>query len=154
MTKRQGLDKTEVAARLALAVGRLNRRIRPTADGLTHGQVSALSTIARQGPLRPGDLARIERVAAPTITRILAELETKGFVSRAADPDDGRSFFVEASAAGEAEVLRAREERAVRVLELFDGLSEEQIAELAAALDALEATAGLGLPVASAAAKS
>jgi DNA-binding MarR family transcriptional regulator len=143
MTNPSGPDRAETAARLALSVGRLNRRIRATSDTLTPGQVSALSTIVRHGPIRPGDLARAERVAAPTITRLLADLETRQLVSRTSDPDDGRSFFVESTDAGAQAILRARSERAARVLELFHELTDEQIDSLAGALDALDAAAGL-----------
>lgn len=140
MTDDTGSARAEIAARLALAVGRLNRRIRPAGE-LTPGQVSALSIIVRKGPLRPGDIARAERVAAPTITRLLAELESRGLTSRSADPGDGRSFFVSATDAGIEAIRRARAQRADRVLALFDELDEEQIARLADALDALELVA-------------
>ncbi|MFB2599189.1 MarR family winged helix-turn-helix transcriptional regulator [Herbiconiux sp. P17] len=143
MTNETGQDRAEIAARLALSVGRLNRRIRATSDTLTPGQISALSTIVRCGPIRPGDLARVERVAAPTITRLLADLETKQLVTRTADPDDGRSFFVGSTDAGAEAILRARTERAQHVLELFEELSDEQVAQLAGALDALDVAAGL-----------
>jgi len=143
MTNESGLDRAEIAARLALSVGRLNRRIRANSDALTPGQISALSTIVRCGPIRPGDLARVERVAAPTITRLLADLESKQLVTRTADPDDGRSFFVESTDAGADAILQARTERAEHVLELFEELSDEQIAQLEGALDALDVAAGL-----------
>jgi DNA-binding MarR family transcriptional regulator len=143
MTNESGLDRAEIAARLALSVGRLNRRIRANSDALTPGQISALSTIVRCGPIRPGDLARVERVAAPTITRLLADLESKQLVTRTADPDDGRSFFVESTDAGANAILQARTERAEHVLELFEELSDEQIAQLEGALDALDVAAGL-----------
>jgi DNA-binding MarR family transcriptional regulator len=143
MTNESGQDRAEIAARLALSVGRLNRRIRATSDTLTPGQISALSTIVRCGPIRPGDLARVERVAAPTITRLLADLEAKQLVTRTADPDDGRSFFVGSTDAGAEAILRARTERAEHVLELFEELDEKQIDSLAGALDALDVAAGL-----------
>jgi DNA-binding MarR family transcriptional regulator len=143
MTNESGQDRAEIAARLALSVGRLNRRIRATSDTLTPGQISALSTIVRCGPIRPGDLARVERVAAPTITRLLADLEAKQLVTRTADPDDGRSFFVGSTDAGADAILRARTERAQHVLELFEELDDEQIDRLEGALDALDTMAGL-----------
>lgn len=133
--------RAEVASRLAVAVGRINRRIRPAADGLSHGLLSALSTIVRKGPLRPGDLARIEVVSAPSITRALADLEGRGLISRSADPADGRSFFVESTEAGSDAVLRARSERAERVAALMASRTDEEFALIASALDALEATA-------------
>ncbi|GLK17778.1 MULTISPECIES: MarR family winged helix-turn-helix transcriptional regulator [Herbiconiux] len=140
MTNHAGSDRAEIAARLAVAVGRLNRRIRPAGE-LTPGQVSALSIIVRQGPIRPGDIARAERVAAPTITRLLTELENRALITRSADPDDGRSFFVSATEAGTVAIATARRQRAERVLALFDELDTDQIERLGEALDALELVA-------------
>lgn len=138
--------REDVAARLAIVVGRINRRIRPAADGLSHGLLSALATVVRKGPLRPGDLARYEVVAAPTMTRALAELEHRGLISRSQDPDDGRSFLIEATRQGAEAVLRARSERAERVGALLAGRDAAEIAAIAAALDALEATATAPAP--------
>jgi DNA-binding MarR family transcriptional regulator len=134
-------DRTEVAARLAIAVGRLNRLVRPSSSGLSHGMLSLLSTIARQGPLRPSDLARIEVVAAPTITRAVADLEGRGLVERRADPDDRRAFFVTATDAGEQAVLDARAERAARVAALLADCTDAEIDGIRSALPALEAAA-------------
>lgn len=134
-------DQADIAGRLAIAVGRINRRIRPAADGLSHGLLSALSTIMIKGPLRPGDLARIEIVAAPSITRALGDLEARGLISRSQDPDDGRSFFVTVTDAGVDAVLRARSERANGVARLLERLDARQLAEISAALGALEAAA-------------
>ncbi len=130
-----------LSVRLAVAVGRLNRRIRPSRDGLSHGLLSALSTVVRVGPLRPGDLGRLEVVAPPTVTRAIAELERRGLTERSADPADGRSFFVQATTAGVDLVLRARSERAERTAALLAELGENDIEKLSHALDALEAAA-------------
>jgi DNA-binding MarR family transcriptional regulator len=142
MTNSTADSRDEAAARLAHAVGRLNRRIRYTGD-LTPGQISALSTIVAAGSIRPGDLARVERVAAPTVTRLLTDLESRELVRRTADPDDGRSFFLSSTEAGVAAIEKARAERAHRVLEVFDELDDDQIARLVDALDALEAASGM-----------
>lgn len=135
-------DRAETAARLAVAIGRINRRIRPIGEGLTHAQLSALSSIVRKGPLRPGDLGRIESIAPPSATRVIAELESRGLIERQADPADGRSSLVTATDAGAAAVLSARAERAERISVLLDGLDDAEFATVAAALDALEVTAG------------
>jgi DNA-binding MarR family transcriptional regulator len=132
------LDREETAARLAVVVGRINRRIRAVGDGLSQGQLSALSTIARKGPLRPGDLARIESVAAPSATRVVAELESRGLIERQQDPADGRSSIVSTTSAGVAAVASARAERAKRISVLLAGLDDSELATVAAALDALE----------------
>ncbi|XNN87223.1 MarR family winged helix-turn-helix transcriptional regulator [Curtobacterium flaccumfaciens] len=104
-------DRTEVAARLAAAVGRINRRARTDSASLGYGIVSALASIQRHGPLRPGDLSRIEVVTKPTMTRILTELEQRGFIQREADPRDGRAFMVTATPEGIEAVEQARANR-------------------------------------------
>jgi DNA-binding MarR family transcriptional regulator len=131
-------DRTEIAARLAAAVGRINRRARTDSASLGYGIVSALATIQREGPLRPGDLSRIEVVTKPTMTRILTELEQRGFIEREADPRDGRAFMVTATPAGAEAVERARSDRTGIVAGLIAELSETDVAAIAGALDALE----------------
>lgn len=134
-------DRTEIAARLAAAVGRINRRARTDSAALGYGIVSALATIQREGPLRPGDLSRIEVVTKPTMTRILTELEQRGFIEREADPRDGRAFMVTATPEGIAAVERARADRTGIVAELIAELPEHDVDAIAAALDALERVA-------------
>ena len=134
-------DRTDVAARLADAVGRINRRARSDSAALGYGIVSALATIEREGPLRPGDLSRLEVVTKPTMTRILTELEQRGFIEREADPRDGRAFMVTATPEGIAAVERARSDRTGIVAELIAELPEPDVDAIAAALDALERVA-------------
>jgi DNA-binding MarR family transcriptional regulator len=66
---------TDSAARLRLGVVRTARRLRQEAaseaSGLTPTSTAALATIERHGPLTPSELADIERVKRPTITRTL-----------------------------------------------------------------------------------
>jgi DNA-binding MarR family transcriptional regulator len=132
----EGLEET--AMRLAVAVSRINRRIRTTGDGLGHGTISTLSGIIKAGPMRPSDVGRMEGIAAPTVTRILADLERRGFIDRAPDPSDGRSCFVNATPDGIDLVVRARSESAHRATALLAGLDPEQLARLHDALDVLE----------------
>ena len=134
-------DPADAAARLAVAIGRINRRIRPAADGLSLGLLSALSTVVREGPLRPSELARIEGVAAPTATRAVAELESRGFIARSPDPADGRAFFIRATPEGQAAVQHARAERAARISTLLAALDDAERTAILGALDALEVAA-------------
>jgi DNA-binding MarR family transcriptional regulator len=138
-----GLDAT--APRLALAVGRLNRRLLRATSGLSHGTVSALSSIVRFGPLRLSELAQHEGIAAPSITRIVADLEARGLVGREVDASDRRAFAIEATPSGVDYIVRARSARAELVAELLGALDAEQLAAVEAALPALEAMALRGL---------
>jgi DNA-binding MarR family transcriptional regulator len=136
-------DRADVASRLAIAVGRINRRIRPSEETLSYGKLSALSSILRLGPLRPGDLARVESITAPSVTRLVASLETAGFVTRSPDPADGRAFFIQATDAGAREVLRARAQRAGSMTDILAACTDDELARVAAALGVLEAVAGV-----------
>jgi DNA-binding MarR family transcriptional regulator len=127
-----------VPARLALVVGRLNRRLALAPGGLSHGLLTALAMVSKRGPLRLAELAQLEGVSAPGATRIVAELETRGLVGRTVDPDDGRAFRIQVTPEGTDAILRARAARANVVAELLGGLSAAELATIEAALPALE----------------
>jgi DNA-binding MarR family transcriptional regulator len=127
-----------VPARLAIVVGRFNRRLVPATGGLSHGLLTALASVAKRGPLRLAELAQLENVSAPGATRIVAELETRGLVTRSVDPDDGRAVRIEATPTGEDAILRARAARAEVIAELLDGMTPAELAKVEAALPALE----------------
>ena len=59
---------------------------RPATAPVSHGVLSALVTLVKEGPLRSGELAAREGMAPPSITKVVAALETGGYVERAADP--------------------------------------------------------------------
>ena len=127
-----------VSARLSLVVGRMNRRLAAAPGGLSHGLLMALATVAKQGPLRLAELAQIEQVSAPSMTRTISELESRGLVVRSVDPDDGRAIQLEVTSAGIDAILKARAARAAVVAELLSGLDEADLARIEAALPVLE----------------
>jgi DNA-binding MarR family transcriptional regulator len=124
---------SELAARLRVTIGRLQRQIRRRAvGGLTLSQVSALVSVEQYGPLRAGDLAVRESVSAPTMTRILTVVEERGLVERRVDPTDRRASSIALTRAGAAERLerlgageRRRLADALVVLEQIVALPEE-----------------------------
>ena len=94
---------------LRLAVGRLARRLRQQNEGeITASQFSALSSIARLGPITLGKLASVERLRPPTVTRIVSALEESGLVLRRADSDDRRISRVEVTSLGRDLLERSR----------------------------------------------
>ncbi|AMM22439.1 hypothetical protein AX769_13815 [Frondihabitans sp. PAMC 28766] len=137
------VDPDGVPARFALAVGRLNRLLRPARPELSHGLLLALSTVVRCGPIRPSKLGQIEGVSAPSATRLVDDLEKRGLVTRAADPDDGRAFFVTATEVGREAVLDARRERSEHAEALLGELDADERRLLVAALPSLEKVAGV-----------
>src|SRR5690242_18742366 len=96
-----------LASELRTTVMRLARRLRnQRADtSLTLTQLATLGTLDRHGPLTPGELAAHERVQPPSMTRIVAGLETAGLVTRTDHPTDGRQVLVAVSPTGR-ELLR------------------------------------------------
>ena len=80
----------ELARTLRDALTRLNRRIRqarPVGD-LTTSQLSVLTSLQLAGALTPRELADIERVQPPTMTKIVGKLEERGLVARTPHPTD------------------------------------------------------------------
>ncbi|MEZ0052194.1 DNA-binding MarR family transcriptional regulator [Mycobacterium sp. MAA66] len=131
---------TDVDERLAndlsLAVMRLARqlRFRRPDSPVSLTQLSALATLAQNGPMTPGALAVRERVRPPSMTRVIASLVDLGFVERSAHPDDGRQVLVSVSPEGtelfEAEKSASREWLQRRLDELRP---EDRLTLLAAA---------------------
>jgi DNA-binding MarR family transcriptional regulator len=91
-----------LAGDLSLAVVRLARqlRFRRAESPISLSQLSALSTLAKEGAMTPGALAERERVRPPSMTRVIASLAELGFVARTAHPADGRQVLVSVSQAG------------------------------------------------------
>lgn len=134
----------DVPVRLRLAVGRLNRRLRAVRGaGLHPLQTSALATLADHGRLRLVDLARLEGVSAPTMSRGVAALESAGLVRRVPDPGDARSAWLELTDPGTAALHAERADRAELLEAGMGRLAEDQREALRRALPALEALASL-----------
>jgi DNA-binding MarR family transcriptional regulator len=112
IAKAKDTSLTDSAAKLRMAIVRTSRRLRQEASsetaGLTPTSVAALATIDRHGPLTPSEVARIERVKRPTVTRTLGCLEREGLVERTPDPADGRSALVAVNSAGRERLRRLR----------------------------------------------
>ena len=94
----------ELAKTLREAIQRLNRRVRqarPVGD-LTFSQLSALTSLQLAGALTPRELADMERVQPPTMTKIVGKLEDRGLVARTPHPTDGRQVILAATEQGRA----------------------------------------------------
>jgi DNA-binding MarR family transcriptional regulator len=125
--------------RLRVAVGRLNRRLLQRASGrLTFAQLSALVTIEKLGPIRSGELAARERVAAPSMTRTVAGLIEAGLADKVPDPLDGRSSLIVVTESARGLLAQVRTERAAELTERMQRLTPQQYAVLSAAIPVLE----------------
>jgi DNA-binding MarR family transcriptional regulator len=110
--KTKDTSLTDTAAQLRLGIVRTARRLRQEAaaeaTGLTPTSTAALATIERHGPLTPSELAKLERVRRPTVTRTLGCLDREGLIERTPDPADGRSALVSVNTAGRERLRRLR----------------------------------------------
>jgi DNA-binding MarR family transcriptional regulator len=133
-------ELAELAARLRLAVGRLNRRIRIDGhEAIPPLQLSALVTVEQHGPLRLSELARREAVTAPTMSRVLAALDEQGLVIRTPDPHDARGVRIVLSELGARRLAEVRSTRTALVARRLQRLTDDQRRRLTEALPALEA---------------
>ncbi|MEU4238819.1 MarR family transcriptional regulator [Actinoplanes sp. NPDC026619] len=118
----------ELAMTLREAILRLNRRVRQTraVGDLTFSQLSALTSLQLHGALTPRELADVERVQPPTMTKIVGKLEERGLVARTPHPTDGR------------QVILAPTEQGRAMYAQFEQVRNEWLAEQLAALSAEE----------------
>ena len=132
-------EREQLAARLRLAVTRLNRRLRAEADsGLTASGMAALATIGRRGPLALGELAAVEGVKPPTMTATVAGLEAEGLIARTADEKDRRVSRVALTARGRQRLERARSRKTAYLAARLERLEEHQLGQLDQAIGLFE----------------
>jgi DNA-binding MarR family transcriptional regulator len=96
----------DTAAILRHAIGRASRRLRQHAGAeLTPAEVAIVATIAQHGPISPSEIAELEQVSRPAVTRIVTRLVDRGLLIRDSHESDRRSYVLSVSPDGAA--LRA-----------------------------------------------
>jgi DNA-binding MarR family transcriptional regulator len=110
--------------------------VRQVKAEISRTEAGVLSTLIA-APRRITELAELEGLAQPTMTLLVQRLEQRGWVKRERRADDGRVVLVSLTEAGSAtlEHFRAQVGAALRVH--MDGMSDEQIAALETATEAL-----------------
>ena len=110
---------------LAIALLRSMRKV-DEANGLAGPRASALSVLVFRGPQSLGELAAIEGVKPPTMSRLVKAMETEGLVETQAAAHDQRAVRIAASAKGRRLMLRGREKRLAAIRELLLDASAEE----------------------------
>jgi DNA-binding MarR family transcriptional regulator len=137
----KSLDVDQLAGALRVSIGLLVRRLRQTqpAGELTLPQTSALARLDREGPATGGALAKQEQISAQSMGATLGALETRGLVTRAADPADARRVVMSVTDAGRQVLWHGRTARAERLAEaLSNGFTPAELQQLQAAAPLLE----------------
>lgn len=141
-TAKAGQPRTQagLASSLRIAIGRLSRRIRNERedDSLTLNQLSALGILEQHGPLPVGELAAIERIRPPSMTRIVSALEDLGLVVREPHPVDRRLAVVRITEAGMGRTAADRKRRDAWLAHQLRSLTPDERRQLRNVLPILE----------------
>lgn len=131
---------------LVLISIKLARRLRglDPAPLLSPPEASALAVLVHAGAVTLGELARHEGVRAPTVTRLVQNLERKGLVRRVGDTADARVSKVIVTAVGRKVFLTGHKRKLQPLIELIGSLAPLERARLIAALPALRKIANVG----------
>jgi DNA-binding MarR family transcriptional regulator len=111
---------------LRLACMRISRRVRfeSTQDVAPH-QFSVMARL-EDNALTPRELAGIECVSPPSMTRTVAGLVERGLVTRTDDPLDGRQVFISLTAEGMSLLSETRRRRDAWMASRLKGISAEE----------------------------
>jgi len=103
-----------LASELRMSVMRLRRRLaneRDPGNDLSIASMAVLGSLFRHGDLTVGELAALERVQPPSMTRKINGLEDGGYVARRAHESDGRIVVVSLTDRGRQRVVADRRRR-------------------------------------------
>jgi DNA-binding MarR family transcriptional regulator len=134
----QGAEEA-LAFKLHAAMLHMMRRVRREDDafGLSAPRMSALSTVAFGQTRTIGEMASMEQVSPPTMTRLVDALQENGLVLREPDPADRRTVRVRATALGRRTIEQGRRRRVAFLAAKLQTLPTESLRALDVASDAI-----------------
>ncbi|GAA1313713.1 hypothetical protein GCM10009610_34230 [Pseudonocardia xinjiangensis] len=136
-----------VSEALMPAVGALRRLLRraagpmPNGDSLSTSQREVLAVVGRRPGSPVADIAEELGLAPNSVSTIVTQLVGTGMVVRATDPHARRVGRLTLTQRAQERLSRLRERRRGVLHEALDRLTPEQVADLAAGIDALGALA-------------
>ncbi|ESQ80678.1 MarR family winged helix-turn-helix transcriptional regulator [Asticcacaulis sp. YBE204] len=132
-------DTSELAARFQNLATRLLRqaRVLDGAGTITSAQYAALSTLYSHPDIALTELAALEKVAHPTMSRMVNGLIKAELVARAAHPTDKRTVSLSLTEAGRAAYETVYARRLAMMGAMLSRLKPETIADLVANLEGL-----------------
>ena len=119
----------ETADRIHSASIHLLRRVarEDAAVGVSGARLSALSVLVFAGPKTVSELAAMERVKVPTMSRLAAAMEDEGLVRRDPHLSDARAVVLSATAKGRRVLDRGRELRLSLLEQLLSRASPREL---------------------------
>jgi DNA-binding MarR family transcriptional regulator len=134
--RREAVDA--VATALVPAASRVTRLLlRRAPQGVSRSEAGVLGALSG-GSRRITELADLEGHAQPTMTLLVKRLEQRGWVARDRDPADGRVVLVSLTEDGTAALEDVRAAYRAVLRDHLVALSDEQLAALQIATEALE----------------
>ncbi|MCF6472108.1 MarR family transcriptional regulator [Nonomuraea sp. MG754425] len=129
-----------LASALRVSLTRLNRRLRrqAAAHSLTPTQFATLAAVERHSGITPGELAELEKVQPPSMTRVIAALEERGLVARTPHPTDRRQVTVSVTEDAEKLLKEERRRKEAWLTQRLKELSPEERSILRQAAPILE----------------
>lgn len=132
-------QRPALAGELRAAIMLAARRIRSQRGevGLSDPQYTVLVWLTKKGSLTPGQLAELERIQPPSMTRTINGLVELGLVAKDEHPTDGRQVVVSLTEAGKAEVRETRRRRDAWLTKHLSTMTPDERATLAEAIELL-----------------
>jgi DNA-binding MarR family transcriptional regulator len=133
------VDTTAVANRLRPVLLKLNRELRHEVHslGVTGGQVSLLVQIKYHPGIGMRDLAALERISVPGMSKFVARLEEAGLVERAPVEGDQRRVGLSLTPAGHKVLRSVKSKRTAWLAERLRGLDPDELEAIDAAIEPL-----------------
>src|SRR5213078_3274428 len=134
------LDTTEIANRLRPVLLKLNRELRREIHslGVTGGQVGLLVQIKSRPGIGMRELAAVERMSVPGMSKFVARLEGAGLVQRAPVAGDQRRVGLSLTAAGHKVLRSVMSKRTAWLSARLRQLDPDQLEAVDAAIEPLE----------------
>jgi DNA-binding MarR family transcriptional regulator len=133
-------DPVTVANRLRPGLLKLNRHLRREIHslGVTGGQASLLFTIQRQPGIGVRELAALERMSAPGMSKYVGRLEAAGLIVREPSDEDRRRIGLRVSPEGERVLRSVKSRRTAWLAARLKELSEAELEIVDAAIESLQ----------------
>ena len=137
------MDAAELSA-IAVALRRgttgLGRRLRAerSSAALSSNKLAVLGHLHRRGPLSPGTITTAERQQPQSMTRVFAELERDGLITRTTSPDDRRAAVLGLTERGRDALVADMAERDAWLAEALADLTPAEVRLLRIAGELME----------------
>src|SRR5512132_4469122 len=133
------LDTTEIANRLRPVLLKLNRELRREIHslGVTGGQVGLLVQIKARPGIGMRELASVERMSVPGMSKFIARLEEAGLVQRAPVEGDQRRVGLSLTPAGHKVLRSVKSKRTAWLAARLRSLDADELDAIDAAIEPL-----------------